>query len=489
MRRPGAAQQHIAAGHGGRHRIGAGLDAVGQHFMRRAVQLRHALDLEAIGADAINPGAHRDEAFGDIGDLGLHRGILDHRRAAGERCRHHDGVRRPNRHFRQVHEIADEAAARRPGHDIALVDVDLGPQFLEAVEEEIDRPRADGAAARQRHAGIALARQQRPDDPKAGAHHRDEFVGRGGVGDLGGMEGHALAGALVVTAAPTVHGDVDAMVLEDALELLDIGKTRHVLEDERLAREDGSDHQRQRRVLGARNGDLTVEVIAADETNTIHSLPRFSGPSARRACARRGGFCPVAFPNPGSGPGKKPDPTYAGNASVIRVRRPNKRTTGRRLRPARRVLVLSDVLSCPFPEFLPFRRPRTVLAAAQILPEFCGQSVLALPAWSDFAIEVLSNSQVLQSGDGSGGRPAGAGLHRPQRRCQHADFRAGGVPRRMRFSPCVVQGPMASTAPADRASTRAGFPRLGCRSSVVEHPLGKGEVRSSILRGSTSPTH
>ena len=32
-------------------------------------------------------------------------------------------------------------------------------------------------------------------------------------------------------------------------------------------------------------------------------------------------------------------------------------------------------------------------------------------------------------------------------------------------------------------------PRWGfldrCRSSVVEHPLGKGEVRSSILRGST----
>ena len=29
--------------------------------------------------------------------------------------------------------------------------------------------------------------------------------------------------------------------------------------------------------------------------------------------------------------------------------------------------------------------------------------------------------------------------------------------------------------------------RLGCRSSVVEHSLGKGEVLSSILSGSTTP--
>jgi hypothetical protein len=34
---------------------------------------------------------------------------------------------------------------------------------------------------------------------------------------------------------------------------------------------------------------------------------------------------------------------------------------------------------------------------------------------------------------------------------------------------------------------RFSFSEAGCRSSVVEHSLGKGEVDSSILSGSTSP--
>src|SRR5579863_907191 len=44
-------------------------------------------------------------------------------------------------------------------------------------------------------------------------------------------------------------------------------------------------------------------------------------------------------------------------------------------------------------------------------------------------------------------------------------------------SPCQAAGPRVSRGP----------PRAhpGCRSSVVEHPLGKGEVESSILSGST----
>ena len=50
------------------------------------------------------------------------------------------------------------------------------------------------------------------------------------------------------------------------------------------------------------------------------------------------------------------------------------------------------------------------------------------------------------------------------------------------FSPCVKRCPMANPG-ALRTPHRA---RGRCRSSVVEHPLGKGEVDSSILSGSTS---
>ena len=48
---------------------------------------------------------------------------------------------------------------------------------------KIDRPGADGAAAGQRHARLAAARQQRPEHPEACPHARDELVRRRGVDD------------------------------------------------------------------------------------------------------------------------------------------------------------------------------------------------------------------------------------------------------------------------------------------------------------------
>ena len=51
------------------------------------------------------------------------------------------------------------------------------------------------------------------------------------------------------------------------------------------------------------------------------------------------------------------------------------------------------------------------------------------------------------------------------------------------FWPCVEIGPMALDP---RVANGIPAPHLGCRSSVVEHSLGKGEADSSILSGSTS---
>jgi Cys-tRNA(Pro)/Cys-tRNA(Cys) deacylase len=47
---------------------------------------------------------------------------------------------------------------------------------------------------------------------------------------------------------------------------------------------------------------------------------------------------------------------------------------------------------------------------------------------------------------------------------------------------------MAHPRPREKRSEYRA-PAVGCRSSVVEHPLGKGEVVSSILTGSTSAYH
>ena len=53
----------------------------------------------------------------------------------------------------------------------------------------------------------------------------------------------------------------------------------------------------------------------------------------------------------------------------------------------------------------------------------------------------------------------------------------------------TCRGPLAlSIAGASCISGRLFLRAERCRSSVVEHPLGKGEVESSILSGSTSPS-
>ncbi len=87
------------------------------------------------------------------------------------------------------------------------------------------------------------------------------------------MEGHALAHALGLAAAAAVNGDVDAVILEDALELLDVGEARHVLEHQRLIGEQRGNHQRQGGVLGARDGDFAPKLVAAHQTNSIHVCP------------------------------------------------------------------------------------------------------------------------------------------------------------------------------------------------------------------------
>ena len=76
-------EQHVAAGHGDRHGVGAGLDAVGQHGVARAVQARDALDRRC--ARCRRPRSCAPiliEAVGEIDDLRLARRVLDHRRAA-----------------------------------------------------------------------------------------------------------------------------------------------------------------------------------------------------------------------------------------------------------------------------------------------------------------------------------------------------------------------------------------------------------------------
>ena len=129
-------------------------------------------------------GAHLDEAVGDVDDLGLARGILDHGLAPGERRRHQGVMGGADRDLGERDPARRVRPLRRLGDDIAALELDLGAQRLERHQVQIDGPRADGAAAGQRHLRLAAAGEQRRQHPEARPHARHHLVGRGGVDDV-----------------------------------------------------------------------------------------------------------------------------------------------------------------------------------------------------------------------------------------------------------------------------------------------------------------
>ena len=67
------------------------------------------------------------------------------------------------------------------------------------------------------------------------------------------------------------HHHVDAVIGQDALEQIDVGEPRHVVENEGLIGEQARDHQRQGSVLRAGNGNRAVQRAPPDDANTIHA--------------------------------------------------------------------------------------------------------------------------------------------------------------------------------------------------------------------------
>ncbi len=95
----------------------------------------------------------------------------------GQRRRHHHVGRAE--HGRagaaaQKHGGAAQVLGR--GVNVAALDFDFGAQRLETFQVQIDGPRADDAAAGQRHPRLFQPPQQRPHDADRAAHFADEIV-------------------------------------------------------------------------------------------------------------------------------------------------------------------------------------------------------------------------------------------------------------------------------------------------------------------------
>ena len=139
-------------------------------------QLLDALDDDLVGARALDLRAHGDEEVREVDDLRLARGVLDDGFAVGERRRHHEIFRAGDRDGVEIQPRALEPPGARA--DVAAFDVDVRAHGLQARDVDVHRARADGAAAGQRHVGLAEARQQRPEHQDRRAHGLHQLVGR-----------------------------------------------------------------------------------------------------------------------------------------------------------------------------------------------------------------------------------------------------------------------------------------------------------------------
>ncbi len=180
--------------------------------------------------------AHRRQARGEIDDFRLARGVFERRDAVGQRRRHHQVFRSGYRD-----DVERESRALEPGRagvDVAVRQIDLRAHRLQALDVLVDRPQADRAAAGQRHARLAGARDQRSEREDRRAHRLHELVRRERPVDRRRVERHGagLAG---------LH--VDAHLREQRLHRLHVVQPRHVGERQRLGREQRRAQDRQAR--------------------------------------------------------------------------------------------------------------------------------------------------------------------------------------------------------------------------------------------------
>ena len=76
--------------------------------------------------------------------------------------------------------------------------------------------------------------------------------------------------AFLLLLAAAIDGIVDAVIAEDADQLLDIGQMRHVLQRQRVVGQQRGDHQRQCCVFRAGDRNASGELVAADNSDAIH---------------------------------------------------------------------------------------------------------------------------------------------------------------------------------------------------------------------------
>src|SRR5438876_2129143 len=153
-------QDSLTTRGGDRDGIGPGFDVVGDHPMGRAAQLGHALDLQDVGADALNAGAHLPEEECQVDHVWLAGGVVDRCDAVCGGGRHYQVLRAGHGRHVQV----DGGAGQPVGASdvLAVFELDACSHQAEADDVLFHAPHPDVVAAGFGHPGLTAVGQQRP---------------------------------------------------------------------------------------------------------------------------------------------------------------------------------------------------------------------------------------------------------------------------------------------------------------------------------------
>ena len=265
----GAHQLDIAPCDRGGAGIAARLDAVGHDGIGSAVQTRLAGDDQAIGADALDLRAHRDEQLAEVDDFRLARGIFHDAGAVRQHGGHQRVFGGADRHDRESEGAAGQAAIGRARLHIARCDLDDCAEGLQRFQMQVDRAVADRAAAGQGDRRFARAGEQRAEHEDGCAHLAHDVIGRDGRGHASGAHRHHPAEILRPRAFD--HGRC-AELVEQMAEAVHIREARQVAQRQRLIGQQRARQQGQRAVLGAGDGKAAAQTIAAANDDAIHRL-------------------------------------------------------------------------------------------------------------------------------------------------------------------------------------------------------------------------
>jgi hypothetical protein len=136
---------------------------------------------------------------------------------------------------------------------------------------QVDRPRADGAAAGQRDIRPAVTRQHRPQHQDRGTHGPDQFIRGDKIVDGGGID---------LDIEFFIHDQFHPETPEQLHGSGDIVQMRHVAHGDRLTRQQGRRQDWQGGILGAGDTHFAVERTATGNNQFVHyycALAQLSG--------------------------------------------------------------------------------------------------------------------------------------------------------------------------------------------------------------------